>query len=185
MPGSGKSISALLLANSLEEAGFETMILPHDGYHHTLEYLSTFPDPEDMIYHRGRPDTFDSAALQRDLSRIRDGNEELIKLPAFDHSKGDPEPDIHAFDRLRHRIVLCEGLWLLYSGHGWQNISEMFDRRIFLDSKVDTCIGRLKIRNQCIPGYSPEELLLRCEKVDRANAELCLTTKWRADWIVV
>lgn len=61
-----------------------------------------------MIYRRGSPETFDPAALLRDLYRIRDGEEDFITLPAFDHSTGDPEPNQHAFDRKRHKVSLCQ-----------------------------------------------------------------------------
>ena len=31
-------------------------------------------------------------------------------IPGFDHAKGDPEPDAHAFDRNQHQVVIGEGL---------------------------------------------------------------------------
>jgi pantothenate kinase len=110
IPGGGKSVSSFLVTHLLEEQGIESMIMPHDGYHYPLEHLKMFPNPHDVIYRRGAPDTFDPQALQRDLERIRTGDEEVIKVPGFDHSKGDPEPDAHMFDRTRHQVVLCEGL---------------------------------------------------------------------------
>ena len=41
-----------------------------------------------------------------------------------------------------------------------------------LYTDVDQCIERLKERNKCIPGYTPEEIEARCDDVDRKNAEL-------------
>lgn len=131
VPGTGKSISSMLLAHSLDEAGVPTMIMPHDGYHLPLEQLKQFPDAADKLYRRGAPDTFDPASLQRDLDRIRNNplrEEGLIMLPGFDHARGDPEPDAHAFDRHNHQVVICEGLvstrtqysyiiWLLVAYH--------------------------------------------------------------------
>ncbi|CAB9521661.1 dependent kinase YFH7 [Seminavis robusta] len=184
IPGGGKSVSAMLLASILEDRGFPTMICPHDGYHYPLEYLRTFPDAEDAIYRRGAPDTFDPRALLRDLVRIRDGDEELIKLPAFDHATGDPEPDTHIFDRNQHKIVLCEGLYLLHDKDGWEEIASMFNFSIFMNADVDVCVERVKIRNQCIPGYTPEEIEERCERVDRKNALTVLQSKAHADIVV-
>lgn len=40
----------------------------------------------------------------------------------------------------------------------------------FIDADIDLYIDRRKIRNQCIPGYTKEEIELRCDMVDRANA---------------
>lgn len=130
------------------------------------------------------PDTFDTFALKRDLDRIRDGSEELIKLPAFDHSRADPEPDTHVFDRHRHKIVICEGLWLMHDGDGWEEIANMFDYRIYMDAPIDICVERVKIRNKCIPGYTPEEIEVRCELVDRVNMETVKKSSIRADLVV-
>lgn len=211
-PGSGKSISSFMLASILEDQGYPTMICPHDGtkfvflfpspfplfcthsvcillpfisgYHYPLDYLKTFPDADDFLYRRGAPDTFDPRALLRDLDRVKNGDEDVIKLPAFDHAKADPEPDTHIFDRNHHKIVLCEGLYLLHDQDGWEDIAGMFDYTIFMNSDLDICIERVKIRNQCIPGYTPEEIEERCEKVDRVNAMTVLRSKTRADVIV-
>jgi len=49
---------------------------------------------------------------------------------------------------------------------------------------VDVCIERVKIRNQCIPGYTPEEIEVRCEKVDRVNAMTVMRSKDRAHVVV-
>jgi pantothenate kinase len=119
IPGGGKSVSSQLLVNLLEQddGGNEeektktsVTIMPHDGYHIPLENLWQMPNAENAVYRRGAPDTFDPAALKRDLERIRFGNEDMITVPGFDHAQGDPEPDQHVFDRRRHNVVICEGL---------------------------------------------------------------------------
>jgi pantothenate kinase len=186
MPGSGKSASAFLLANELEQKGVMSMTMPHDGYHYTIDYLKSFVHSDDVIYRRGAPDTFDPASLYRDMDRIRNNplGEDLIKVPGFDHAKGDPEPDQHVFDRRHHDVVICEGLYLLHDEDGWSDIKELLDFSIFMESDVDICVERVKIRNQCIPGYSREEIIERAEKVDRINAITVLASKHRADVIV-
>ena len=113
IPGGGKSVSSLMLATMLEEQDVPTMIMPHDGYHLPMDQLRQYPDAKDLIYRRGAPDTFDPAALVRDLDRIRNNphdEEGLIMVPGFEHAKGDPEPDKHFFDRHHHRVVIVEGL---------------------------------------------------------------------------
>lgn len=184
IPGSGKSTSALALASLLGESGIETMVMPHDGYHYPLDDLKRLPDAEDVIYRRGAPDTFDSRVLLRDLKRIRDGDEEVIKLPAFDHARGDPEPDAHIFERNRQQVVLCEGLYLLHNGDGWKEVADMFDLKVFMNADIEQCMERIKARNQCIPGYTPQEIAIRADKVDRINALTVLRSKSRADVIV-
>lgn len=190
IPGSGKTISSFLLANKLETYGIEATVLPMDGYHHFLEYLKTFPDPEDAIYRRGAPDTFDPQALLRDLHVIKDSDgarsncHDVIHLPGFDHAKGDPEPGSHIFDPTKHKVLICEGLYLLHDADGWEEVASLFDLTVFMDADVDNCVERLKIRNQCIPGYSPEEIDIRCEKVDRVNAMTVMKSKRYADVVV-
>jgi pantothenate kinase len=83
--GGGKSASSFLVAHLLEELGIESMIMPPDRYHYPLEHLKMFPNPEDAIYRQGAPDTFEPHELQRDLERIRTGEEEVVTVPGFDH----------------------------------------------------------------------------------------------------
>jgi hypothetical protein len=69
---------------------------------------------------------------------------------------------------------------LLHDKDGWQDVASIFDLTIFIDANVNDCIDRLKIRNQCIPGYTPPEICLRCETVNRANAMIVVQSKRRA-----
>ena len=133
-----------------------------DGYHYSIAYLQTMDNPDDKIYRRGAPDTFDAAGLKRDLGRIKNGDEEIVSIPGFDHAKGDPEPDAHVFQRSEHKIVICEGLYLVHDADGWEGIASLFDMTIFISSDVDMCIDRLKIRNKCIPGESYWDYMYCC-----------------------
>jgi uridine kinase len=72
----------------------------------------------------------------------------------------------------------------LHDQDGWEDVKEYFDYCIFMDADIDMCIERVKIRNQCIPGYTPDEIDIRCEKVDRVNAWTVLRSKHRADIVV-
>jgi pantothenate kinase len=144
--------------------------LLQDGYHYTIEQLKKFENADGAIYRRGAPDTFDTTALLRDLRRIREGAEETIRVPGFAHSVGDPIADKHEFRRNEHRIVICEGLYLLHDDDGWEDMANFFDYTVFVDADVDKCMERLKIRNCCIPGYTPDEIFRRVDEVDRLNA---------------
>lgn len=169
IPGSGKSTSADILAALMGEE--RTIVMPMDGFHVPLAELAEFPNAADAIYRRGAPDTFHAGALAEELKRIAHGKEDSVSIPGFDHAVGDPTPDQHTFTRDEHRIVICEGIYLLHDDDGWENIKSFFDWTIYIDADVDTCIERLKQRNKCIPGYTPEEIEVRCDAVDRVNAE--------------
>jgi pantothenate kinase len=182
MPGSGKSTSCSILTEILKDDG--CLLMPFDGYHHSLNALKKFPNAKDAIYRRGAPDTFDAQALARDLERIRRGSEEVIMVPGFDHAAGDPEENAHAFIREKHRIVVCEGLYLLHDQDGWDKVADNFDFSLYVDANLDICMEGLKLRNKVIPGYSPEEIDIRVDAVDRINAMTVERSKVRAHQIV-
>lgn len=170
IPGSGKSTSVDTLCAYLGDE--DCVTIPMDGYHFSVEELSKFPNPADVLYRRGAPDTFNIVSLQRDLERICYGTQSEVSIPGFDHAKGDPQEDQHTFVREKHKIVICEGIYLLHDADGWDSIQKYFDWTIFIEADVDKCIARLKERNKCIPGYTAEEIETRCEVVDRSNCEL-------------
>ncbi len=176
IPGSGKSTSSDVLATLLSSQDDDTteraIVLPMDGFHLPLQTLAELPNAADAIYRRGAPDTFDPDALCQTLERIAYGTEQVVKLPGFDHAQGDPVPDQHVFDRTQHQIVIVEGIYLLHDDDGWEPVKSLLDWVIYIDADVDSCMERLKERNKCIPGYTPEEIEARCDIVDRSNAEL-------------
>lgn len=108
----------------------------------------------------------------------------MVKIPGFDHAKGDPEPEAHTFLRSEHPVVICEGLYLLHDSDGWDGIADLFDFTVFLDSDIDDCVARLKERNKCIPGYTAEEIAIRCDAVDRVNAQTVMMSKNKANLVV-
>lgn len=182
IPGSGKSTSGTILSQNLADQG--CLLMPMDGYHYSMDQLRQFPNPKDAIYRRGAPDTFDVASLRQALEHIKCGHQSIVKLPGFDHARGDPEPDAYTFDRTQHRLVILEGLYLLHDQGGWETIAPYLDLTVFIDADIDLCMDRLKIRNQCIPGYTKAEIELRCDVVDRANAILVDQTRQRAHLLV-
>ena len=138
-----------------------------------------------------------------DIENNNAGDEDdILHIPGFDHAVGDPQPNAYTFQRNQHSIVICEGLYLLHQDKitdsdeytnntndsnyvGWtEEIQNQFDLTIFINANIDTCIERLKIRNKCIPGYTPEEIDKRCDVVDRGNAMLVVESKQRAMVVV-
>eukprot|EP00980_Cylindrotheca_fusiformis_P003365 scaffold747_cov120-Cylindrotheca_fusiformis.AAC.21 len=167
IPGSGKSTSAEIISALLGDS----IVMPMDGYHIPMAELQKAPNAEELIYRRGAPDTFDPESAKKDLERIVHGKEAKVSIPGFDHAKGDPEKDQYTFNRDEHSVVICEGIYIMHQGDGWEDIKNYFDYTIYIGIDVDTCVARLKARNKCIPGYTPEEIEIRCEVVDRTNAE--------------
>ena len=183
IPGSGKSCSSEMLTANLQDVG--CTLLPADGYHYYKKDLESKENGVDLLWRRGAPDTFDAQALYNDLRAIRNGvDEECILVPGFCHSDGDPTPNAHCFNRFEHKVVVCEGLYLLHEGDGFDKVRDLFDMTIFVDACIDRCMDRLKIRNRCIPGYTPEEIAHRVDAVDRINAQTVHRSSNRADLVV-
>ena len=149
IPGSGKSTSAEIIQAMLGED--RSLVMPMDGFHVPLAELAEWENAADAIYRRGAPDTFHASGLHGQLDRIVYGDDASVSVPGFDHAVGDPTPDQHTFNRNEHKIVLCEGLYLLHDDDGWEDIRSFFDWTIYIDADVDVCIDRLKERNKCIP----------------------------------
>ena len=160
------------------------LVVPFDGYHYPLETLHGRKGSDDLVYRRGAPDTFDAARLRADLSRIKQGHEQVVGIPGFDHEVGDPMENEHQFRRDEHKVVLCEGLYLLNDDEDWRDTKDLLDYSIFVTADVDVCVERLKERNKAIPGYTPEEIEERVEQVDRVNAHIVEASQKYADLVV-
>ena len=182
IPGSGKTTSTRILSDILKNLQITNMIMPMDGYHYPLSTLKSFENANDLVYRRGAPDTFDSQSLMNDLSQIKKGLETFV--PDFDHAVGDPIPNAFKFESQESAVVICEGLYLLHEDDGWNGIGDLLEFTVFIDADVDICVQRLKIRNLCIPGYTKEEIEVRCDAVDRVNAMTVLSSRGRATLIV-
>lgn len=192
IPGSGKTTSATSLSEILaSNHNISNIILPMDGYHYPISTLQQFPNSKDAIYRRGAPDTFDSKSLYNDLHTIISNDQEIVSIPGFDHAKGDPEPNKYIFDRNKHDVIICEGLYLLLldddnnnENRWYKNMKSMFDYSVFINADIEKCLSRVKERNKCIPGYTPDEIEVRVDNVDRKNALLVQKCQAYADIVV-
>jgi len=214
IPGSGKSTSTQILKSILEStSSHQVAIIPMDGYHLLLSKLQEMDrdlqqqqnsnNNNDLlsssyVYRRGAPDTFDPTSLLNDLKLIRGVDDvtvnnnnnvnDIVYVPGFNHAIGDPERNQHTFIRDTHSIVLCEGLYLLHEDqdNNWNRklFKEQFDLSIYINANLDDCINKLKIRNKCIPGYTEEEIDIRCDIVDRENALSVIKCKDSAEYVV-
>eukprot|EP00747_Dinoflagellata_sp_TGD_P170350 gnl/TRDRNA2_/TRDRNA2_201679_c0_seq1.p1 gnl/TRDRNA2_/TRDRNA2_201679_c0~~gnl/TRDRNA2_/TRDRNA2_201679_c0_seq1.p1 ORF type:complete len:376 (+),score=64.54 gnl/TRDRNA2_/TRDRNA2_201679_c0_seq1:118-1128(+) len=192
LPGSGKTTAAAVLERLLTADGAVQssgsrglpLVVPMDGFHLPLAALRARPDAADAVYRRGAPDTFDPSALRvclGDILGTGSDSKDVVYIPGFDHAIGDPTADAHCFKRAVHSIVIVEGLYLLYDGGDWAGTADIFDLRVFLDEDIEVSMARVKERNKVIPGYTPEQIAIRVEEVDRRNALTVRETASRAD----
>ena len=177
VPGSGKSTSA---KNLCEKLGDQAICLPMDGFHFPLDFLRNQSD-KTMEYRRGAPDTFDATKFSSAMRALK--HDSCYSWPDFDHSVGDPRGEIR-FERAFHKIVVVEGLYVLHDDESWRDAFKFIDLSIFLHLDMEAAQKGLEIRNQCIPGYSKEEIIERVKKVDMSNALVTLHSAGRADIIL-
>lgn len=108
-------------------------------------------------------------------STCGEGGVKKFAWPTFDHAKGDPEfgQEVAVY---QNGYVVVEGLYLLL----WPEVAKLLDVVLVMGAaqgssqpdaeQLEACIARLKKRNLCLPGYTEEEVVRRCDEVDRANA---------------
>lgn len=118
-------------------------VIPMDGFHLSRKCLDCFKDPVRAHQRRGAPQTFDSnnfLQLCKTLARTcivkppicqSAGCFEFIsrtfqsvptiEIPGFDHRLKDPSPNQISIDPYT-RILIFEGLYLLYDAENWRNV---------------------------------------------------------------
>ncbi len=187
LPGSGKTTITqkwesqinLLTADGTAKA------LSMDGFHLTKAQLSQMPDPEKAFARRGAHWTFDAVGFhQKDRALKVIGSQETVYWPAFEHDIGDPTENTIEVPQAC-RIVLIEGLYLLYREGVWQSLDGAFDEVWYLDTPMDTSIARLIARHQQAWDFTEEQARHRVESSDYKNALLVETTRTLADRFVV
>ncbi len=83
------------------------------------------------------------------------------------------------------RLVIVEGLYLLHRADGWEDISQRFDERWYLDTPLEIALERLALRHMQAWGITREAAEHRIATSDRLNAELVRDTARFADWRLV
>ncbi len=172
IPGSGKSTVARAVASRSPGA----VVVPMDGYHLPRAALSA-----DGLARRGAPDTFDPAALRRDLARLQETGRGIF--PAFDHASKDPEPGAVVVPA-GCPLVIVEGLYLLL---GEWRMADLFDFTIYLDCDLEAALDRVAARHLAA-GLAADaaEARARADTNDRRNARTVLDDgcRGRADLCV-
>lgn len=183
-PGSGKSTLAEYLTSHFSEQPQQVISLSMDGFHLSKAQLSKLPNSEEAFARRGAPWTFDSHAFAERIKSIHQNHQiKDVLWPSFDHSIGDPVEDDLLVSK-NTKVILIEGLYLLYPQDGWQMAKPLFDEHWFLDVPIDIATERLAKRHMAAWGFSHEQAMNRIQQSDGLNAELVLSTKNQANWLI-
>eukprot|EP01062_Namystynia_karyoxenos_P071118 TRINITY_DN66531_c0_g1_i1.p1 TRINITY_DN66531_c0_g1~~TRINITY_DN66531_c0_g1_i1.p1 ORF type:complete len:279 (+),score=91.39 TRINITY_DN66531_c0_g1_i1:72-839(+) len=180
VPGSGKTTlagAARDAVNAAHPGAAEAVSM--DGFHLSRAELDRMPDPARAHECRGAHWTFDAPAFARAMERLRWHPGE-VRLPSFDHAKGDPVPDDIVVSS-SHRIVFAEGLYVLLAGEpDWRKGCEQCALRVFVDTPQHVATERLIRRHMAAWGITREKAAQRACGSDLQNAQLVRTTRPRA-----
>eukprot|EP00597_Dinobryon_sp_UTEXLB2267_P004012 CAMPEP_0170076718 /NCGR_PEP_ID=MMETSP0019_2-20121128/13673_1 /TAXON_ID=98059 /ORGANISM="Dinobryon sp., Strain UTEXLB2267" /LENGTH=217 /DNA_ID=CAMNT_0010288603 /DNA_START=208 /DNA_END=861 /DNA_ORIENTATION=- len=179
-PGVGKStISSQILSRLDNES---TIIVPMDGFHYSKETLLTFSNSSEAFARRGAHWTFNGKAFVNKLQTLKATNGGLF--PSFSHGSGNPVEDAIEVVAQKHQIVIVEGNYLLLDIKPWNEIRSLLDFIFFIESDLETIKKRVYGRHFSL-GYGEEVSMRRVLTNDLPNAELVLSTKHRADEIIL
>jgi pantothenate kinase len=169
-PGSGKSAIASVLKILLEGGGLTAVVLPMDGFHLRNEVLgSSFTEvggnPVSLLSVKGARETYDTEGLLRSLERLRRGDR--FFWPVYSRTLHEPV-ERGIFIENRDTLYIVEGNFLLLDLNPWKGFSELFNRRIFIQSSVRLLRRRI-ITRKMRGGYSRAEAMAHFRRSDRGN----------------
>ena len=149
-----------------------------DGYHYYRSELDAFPDAREAHRRRGAPFTFNAKRLVKDLQTISLGSEDVF-IPSFNHEDKDPVEDAIVV-KASDRIVIVEGLYLLYNEEPWDQLRDLFAASLYLSTPLEVALERCALRNSKALGISLEAAQDRVQVNDKVNALLVEGTRTRA-----
>ncbi|XP_044157043.1 uridine-cytidine kinase 2 [Bufo gargarizans] len=123
------------------------------------------------------PDAFDNELILKTLRELMEGK--TVQIPVYDfvtHSRKEESVTVYPAD-----VILFEGILAFYV----QDIRDMFQMKLFVDTDADTRLSRRVLRDINERGRDLEQVLSQYIKfVKPAFEEFCLPTKKYADVII-
>lgn len=181
--GAGKSVVAALFKELAQQADlpFAFEIITIDAYHFPNSFLrSHFSDGVPLKQVKGRFDTYDVAALARDLKAFAAGDN--VAFPAYSRKLHDPV--CHSvLIRSAATLLLVEGLWLLSDQGGWGQVRPLLDFCYFIEADKSRT-RQAVIQRHITGGRSWQDASRHYEEVDGRNSDLTLQTRHKADKVI-
>jgi len=165
--GSGKSVTASFLEKLSHVVPDVEPIqaLGLDGFHYENAYLTTHEieyqgQMHNMKAVKGWPETFNAQKVYEKIVELQ--SKETVLCPIYDRNIHDPVDDQLC---ITAKIVIIEGLWMMYDKGPWKKIQDLADYRIMLLAPFFVLRKRAvarKIRN----GMTPEAARAYCDTSD-------------------
>ena len=181
--GAGKSVLAVLLKELAKEADLPFLVeaITIDAYHYPNRFLlSHFSEGQPLKKFKGRFDTYNPAALAKDMRDFSCGK--TVSFPAYSRKLHEPINGALLVEAEKVLLVI-EGLWLLYEEAGWGNVRSLLDYCLFIEAdpaKAKEPVLQRHIRG----GKTPEEAERHYQAVDARNSDFVLGTKDKADKVI-
>lgn len=176
-PGSGKSTFTEALHEALGGDAGPSVVVPMDGFHLDDAIL----EPRGWRSVKGAPHTFDVAGMHRALAAIQ-ADEGNVYIPVFDRSRELARNAARCVEG-RHRIVLVEGNYLLFSQAPWSALAELFDLGVYLDVPLGILERRL-MQRWLDQGFDEAAAAVKVYGNDLANAREIIAFRREADWVI-
>ncbi len=177
-PGSGKSTLSESLRQAAESSGLSAVVVPMDGYHLANEELRRLG----RANRKGAPDTFDVNGFANLLRRIRNEHTSTIWAPVF-HREIEESYAGELAVLPEHRLVIVEGIHLLQTNHGWDQVLPLLDATWFLECQDIGEQTRRLVERNIVYGRDPQQANDWVSTVDLPNLQLVNATKHRAHTI--
>lgn len=151
---SGKSLLANTIVNEL--GSDQVVVISEDAYY---KDHSNIPFEERAKINYDHPDSIDHALLFEHLNLLQQGKP--VEVPIYNHSLHVREKETLKIGQ--HAIIVLEGILLFVE----QNLRELMDIRIFMETALDICLIRRLKRDIKDRGRSLDSVLKQYEETVR------------------
>ncbi|XP_041447312.1 uridine-cytidine kinase 2 S homeolog isoform X2 [Xenopus laevis] len=180
MYGSQSSVCSkivqLLGQNEVDHHQKQVVMLSQDSFYRILTQEQKSKALKGQ-FNFDHPDAFDNELILKTLKEIMEGK--TVQIPVYDfvsHSRKEETVAVYPAD-----VVLFEGILAFYM----QEIRDMFQMKLFVDTDADTRLSRRVLRDINERGRDLEQVLTQyITFVKPAFDEFCLPTKKYADVII-
>jgi pantothenate kinase len=178
-PASGKTTLAKALAHGINELCNEDIAihLPMDGFHFSNERLQK----EGLESIKGDLSTYDVASYVKTVLSFTRNTGSSLFAPDYLREKHDVVENAIEVKQGIH-ILITEGIYVGYSGPGWDKLKPLLDILFYLDSAPEQCADLIVARNFSA-GRSRERIVQQLEK-DLRFMKTCVHILPRADYII-
>uniref|UniRef100_A0A4W3JQK4 uridine/cytidine kinase n=1 Tax=Callorhinchus milii TaxID=7868 RepID=A0A4W3JQK4_CALMI len=169
-------IVQLLGQNEIDRQQRQVVIVSQDSFYRVLTAEQKGKAIKGQ-FNFDHPDAFDNALILHTLQDIVEGK--IVEIPVYDfvsHSRKSETVTVYPAD-----VVLFEGILAFYM----QEIRDMFQMKLFVDTDSDTRLSRRVLRDISERQRDLEQVLTQyITFVKPAFEEFCLPTKKYADVII-